>query len=132
MCSLQRRLAFAGLHGSAYLCRIPDAEVILPVIGFVPAVIFLGWTKGLVFGVMGAIVGYLTPSSGARPAHQAPAEANPERPARRARSDDRVYRGGSGARRSRAEVRGGAPRGPPGLAQELRCQCRNAEPGNLV
>ena len=61
MSRLQRRFAFAGLHGSGYLVGYLIAEVLLPAIAFVLAVVFLGWAKGMMFGLMGAIVGYLAP-----------------------------------------------------------------------
>lgn len=59
---LQRRLATAGLHGAAPLATYLIAEVALAIIFLMVPLYFLGWRKGVLFGVLGAMAGYMIPS----------------------------------------------------------------------
>lgn len=58
---IQRRLAVAGLHEPKYLAFYMVGEVLLPIVLFAAFFLF-GGTKGLLFGFLAAIVGYLLPS----------------------------------------------------------------------
>jgi len=62
MSRIQRRLALAGFHETKHTVVYVVAEVVLTIIGFVVPVFLFGWAAGLIFGVMGAIVGYILPS----------------------------------------------------------------------
>ena len=62
MSRIQRRLALAGFHETKHTVVYVVAEVVLTIIGFVVPVFLFGWGAGLIFGVMGAIVGYILPS----------------------------------------------------------------------
>lgn len=61
MSRLQRRFAQAGLHGSTPVIVYCVAEVLLGVIGLAVPILAFG-TSGAVFGLLGAFVGYMTPS----------------------------------------------------------------------
>jgi tight adherence protein C len=58
---LQRRLAQAGIHGTTPVIVYCIGEIVLALAGFALPVIVFG-SGGLIFGVLGAFVGYLTPS----------------------------------------------------------------------
>jgi len=62
MGKLQRRLALAGLYKGSHAVWYNLAEVGCTVIGYVVPSLIFGWSAGIVFAVLGAIVGYLTPS----------------------------------------------------------------------
>lgn len=62
MTKLQRRMAVAGIHSPKALIAYLLGEVGGAIVGFMIPVQFLGWSRGLIFGAMGAIVGYITPS----------------------------------------------------------------------
>jgi tight adherence protein C len=57
---LQRRLAVAGLHQPKHLALYVIGEVTLPIL-FFGAFVMLGGRSGWIFGILGAIVGYLLP-----------------------------------------------------------------------
>jgi len=61
MSTLQRRLALAGFHKPTHPAAYLVLEIAIPVLAFVVTIFFLGWSKGLVFAVLAAIVGYLLP-----------------------------------------------------------------------
>lgn len=61
MSRLQRKLGFAGFHGSSYVVLYLVAEIVIPLIVFALAVVLLGWAIGTAFGALGAIVGFLMP-----------------------------------------------------------------------
>lgn len=60
MTRIQRRLALAGLHKPRQLALYVLAETLLPIVGFAAFFLTLG-SRGLVFGILAAIVGYLLP-----------------------------------------------------------------------
>src|SRR5262245_31898180 len=62
MSKLQRRLAIAGFHKSSHAVVYSLCELGGALIGFLVPLMILGWTKGLIFGVLGGVVGYLVPS----------------------------------------------------------------------
>jgi len=62
MGKLQRRLALAGLYKGSHAVWYNLAEVGCTVLGYVVPSLIFGWSAGFMFAVMGAIVGYLTPS----------------------------------------------------------------------
>jgi tight adherence protein C len=62
MTKLQRRLAAAGYHGASHVLGFALAEIVSALVFFALPVLFLGFRRGLIWAVMGAIVGYLTPS----------------------------------------------------------------------
>src|SRR5690606_8908111 len=57
MSRLQRRMATAGIHGSTPALVYVFSELAFAAIGFLIPVVALGWAKGLIFGLMGAILG---------------------------------------------------------------------------
>lgn len=59
---LQKRMALAGIHGTAPLSAYLLAEVGFGLAFFGATVYFLGPQKGMVFGILAAIVGYMIPS----------------------------------------------------------------------
>jgi tight adherence protein C len=59
---LQRRLASGGLHGSGPLVAYLVGEVVLAVGALLLPLTFMGWQKGILFGILAAIVGYMIPS----------------------------------------------------------------------
>jgi len=59
---LQRRLAVGGIHGSAPLVAYLVGEVVLALVALAIPLWFLGVVRGLVFGILAAIVGYMIPS----------------------------------------------------------------------
>jgi tight adherence protein C len=59
---LQARLATAGLHGPAPLATYLIGEVVLAVVALMIPLTLMGWRKGMLFGVLAAIVGYMIPS----------------------------------------------------------------------
>src|SRR5262249_41556708 len=62
MTRLQKRLATAGFHGSVPLSMYLIGEVVLAVGFLLVPLTLLGWRKGMIFGIMAAIVGYMIPS----------------------------------------------------------------------
>ena len=58
---LQRRLAMAGLHGFRPALIYSLAELVGAVIGFVIVFFVMGFRIGWLFGIAGAVVGYLIP-----------------------------------------------------------------------
>jgi len=63
MSRIQKRLALAGFHETTHTVTYVVSELVLTIIGLVMPVYFFGWgVAGLIFGLMGAIVGYLVPS----------------------------------------------------------------------
>jgi len=62
MGALQRRMATAGLHGSTPVATYLISEVVLAVVGLVIPLYVVGLRQGLLYGIMGAIVGYMIPS----------------------------------------------------------------------
>jgi tight adherence protein C len=59
---LQRRLVAAGFHGPAPLVTYLISEVVLAFALFLLPLYFMGWRKGVLFGVLAAIVGYMIPA----------------------------------------------------------------------
>jgi tight adherence protein C len=59
---LQKRLAIAGIHGSGPLVAYLVGEVVLALVALAIPLWFLGVVRGLVFGILAAIVGYMIPS----------------------------------------------------------------------
>ena len=62
MNKLQRRMALAGLYQGSHAVIYSICEIVGAGLGFLLPVLFMGWTRGLLFGLMGAVVGYLIPS----------------------------------------------------------------------
>ena len=62
MTRLQKRLATAGFHGATPLAAYLIGEVVLAIGFLMVPLILLGWRKGMIFGIMAAIVGYMIPS----------------------------------------------------------------------
>lgn len=62
MSRIQSRLARAGFHETKHTVIYVLSEMVLTIIGFIVPVYVFGWGTGLLFGLMGAIVGYLGPS----------------------------------------------------------------------
>ena len=58
---LQRRLASAGLHGYKAVLIYSIAEMVGAVAGFVLVFFVAGYRSGWLFGIAGAVVGYLLP-----------------------------------------------------------------------
>ena len=61
MSRVQRRLVFAGLHRPAHLVTYLAAELLLPPLAFAVPVLALGWSRGVVFGILTGILGFLAP-----------------------------------------------------------------------
>jgi tight adherence protein C len=59
---LQKRFATAGLHGSWPLATYLISEVVFAILFFMVPLTMMGWRQGILFGVLGAIVGYMVPS----------------------------------------------------------------------
>jgi len=62
MTKLQRRLAAAGYHKASHALTFAFAEIAGAVILFLLPLFIFGFRGGLLYGVIGAIVGYLIPS----------------------------------------------------------------------
>ncbi len=62
MTRLQKRLATAGFHGSVPLAVYLIGEVVLAIGFLMVPLTLMGWRKGMIFGIMAAIVGYMIPS----------------------------------------------------------------------
>ena len=115
---LRRRLAApattARCRRSSTRCRI-----VLPVVLAAWPLIVLRSDRALLVAVLAAIVGYLLPGFVARAQDRGTPEADSQRPARRARSADRLHRGRHAASTRRSQGDRGARRRYPALA-ELR------------
>jgi tight adherence protein C len=59
---LQARLAVAGLHGPTPLAAYLIGEVVLALTAFMIPLTLMGWRKGMLYGVLAAIVGYMIPA----------------------------------------------------------------------
>ena len=59
---LQARLAVAGLHGPKPLAAYLIGEVVLAVVALTIPLTLMGWRRGMLFGVLAAVVGYMIPS----------------------------------------------------------------------
>lgn len=62
MSRIQRRLTTAGFRSRHAIIVYMVAEIVLAVIGFVGPIYGMGMTKGLLFGILAAIVGYMMPT----------------------------------------------------------------------
>lgn len=62
MSKIQRRLALAGLYKGSHAILYALGEVGGALLGILIPLVVLGWSAGLVFAVMGGIVGFLVPS----------------------------------------------------------------------
>lgn len=62
MGKLQRRLAAAGYHKVSHAVTFSFAEIGVALLLFLLPIVFMGFTRGFIYAVMGAIVGYLLPS----------------------------------------------------------------------
>jgi tight adherence protein C len=62
MNKVQRRLALAGRYRQADVIKFALSEIVCCAVGFVAPVLLMGWTRGWIFGVVGAVIGYLAPS----------------------------------------------------------------------
>ncbi|TFG50619.1 MAG: hypothetical protein E4H37_09005, partial [Gemmatimonadales bacterium] len=58
---LRRRLAIAGYHKPSHAIVYGLSEIGAVVVGFVLPLLVVGWRAGLMYGVLGAIVGYFVP-----------------------------------------------------------------------
>ena len=59
---LRRRLTLAGYHRASHAVIYSASEVLLTGVGFLLPVVIIGFRRGLVYGLMGAIIGYLLPT----------------------------------------------------------------------
>jgi len=59
---LRRRLAMAGYRSYQVALAYSMAELVLPVVGFVAVIYFVGVSGGLAFAMLAAAAGYFTPS----------------------------------------------------------------------
>jgi tight adherence protein C len=59
---LRRRLALGGYHKPQHAVIYAIAEMVGAALGFLIPVLVFGFNRGLLFGLMGAIVGYFLPS----------------------------------------------------------------------
>jgi len=62
MSKLQRRMAIAGLHKPSHAVLYSLSELVSALVGFLLPLLVIGWQRGMVYAVLGAIVGYLLPS----------------------------------------------------------------------
>lgn len=62
MTKLQRRLAAAGYHEAHHALIFAFSEIGVAVLLFLGPIVAIGFKRGLIYAVMGAIVGYLLPS----------------------------------------------------------------------
>lgn len=62
MTKLQRRLAIAGYHKTSHAVAYSFAELACALVGFLVPILIVGWSSGIIYAVLGGIVGYLVPS----------------------------------------------------------------------
>jgi tight adherence protein C len=60
MTRIQRRLAMAGLHKPKHIALYVLSEAVAPILGFAAVFLAMG-SRGILFAIMAAIVGYLLP-----------------------------------------------------------------------
>jgi len=59
---LRRRLVRAGYHNLTAAVVFSMGEVVTPVLFGLPLLLLIAWPQGVLFGILGAIVGFLVPS----------------------------------------------------------------------
>jgi tight adherence protein C len=62
MSKLQRRLALGGYYKGSHAVIYSIAEVVCAAIGFLGPFLYVGASRGMIFAVLGGIVGYMLPS----------------------------------------------------------------------
>lgn len=62
MSKIQRRLALAGLYKGSHAVMYGLSEIVGGLLGFLIPVVIFGWSRGIIFAVLGGVVGYLAPS----------------------------------------------------------------------
>jgi tight adherence protein C len=58
---LRRRLAFAGYHKPSHAIIYSICELVFPVVAFLTVVLVLGFTRGIIYAILAAILGYFAP-----------------------------------------------------------------------
>jgi tight adherence protein C len=61
MTKLQRRLAMAGSYKASHAVLFSLSEIVLALVGFFGPVVTIGWEGGMLYGLLGAVVGYMIP-----------------------------------------------------------------------
>ena len=61
MTRLRRRLMRAGCHGLAAAVVFSVAEIVAPLVVGIPVLILLGGSRGILFGLLAAMIGFLLP-----------------------------------------------------------------------
>jgi tight adherence protein C len=59
--ALRRRMAIAGYHKASHVAVYSIAQIALTALGLLVPLLIMGFSGGLIYGAMGAIVGYLIP-----------------------------------------------------------------------
>jgi tight adherence protein C len=59
---LRRRLVRAGHHSLTAAVVFSVGEIVIPVLFGLPLLLLIAWPQGILFGILGAVVGFLVPS----------------------------------------------------------------------